>query len=168
MRSSGYESIVRIINRWETERMSKYKVGDKVIIRKDLKVGEVYGECYWCDGTEYMKEKDYVVIEVVDEDGDYLVEGVWCINDEMIEGLYEEDEAKKSPFFDKFTKHDPFEEKYYIRMKGNEDEYLNLNVIKGGYFMNDTDEYGPHKTKFTKEECDGIIGTSSILYKEEC
>lgn len=57
---------------------------------------------------------------------------------------------------------------YYIRMKGNEDGYLNLNFNDDSYSMNDNDEYGPHKTKFTKEECDEIIGTSSILYKEEC
>lgn len=194
--------------------MSKYKNGDKVVIRKDLKVGEVYGECYWCDGTEYMKEKDYVVIEGVDEDGDFLVEGGWCINDEMIEGLYKdvkkyvwylvsedgayflcfdgavykynspanedlkkskhisflltEEEARKSPFFDKFEKHDPFEKWYYIHMKGNNTECLNLNVIEGRYSMDDNDEYGPHKVKFNEKEADEIIGTSTILYKEEC
>lgn len=202
--------------------MNKYKTGDKVVIRKDLVVGEWYGDWYWNTGKEYMKEKDYVVIDKI-YDFRYRVGNGWYITDEMIEGLYKEEEkemsvktdknyiwyldcedgtyflnnllgvekwrsheteeikngkdmcyllteeqAKKSPFFDKFKKHDSSEKWYYIRMKGNEDEYLNLNVIKGGYSMNDNDEYGPHKTKFTKEECDGIIGTSSILYKEEC
>lgn len=81
--------------------MSKYGIGDKVVIRKDLIVGEVYGNWTWSAGKEYMKEKDYVVIERVN-DGDYWVEdervdddyywieNEWLISEEMIEGLYEE------------------------------------------------------------------------------
>lgn len=73
--------------------MCKYKVGDKVVIRKDLKVGEWYGDLYWANAKEYMKEKNYVVIEEVDKDGSYWVEEYWIITDEMIEGLYEEEKA---------------------------------------------------------------------------
>lgn len=80
--------------------------------------------------------------------------------------LLTEEQAKQSPFFDKFKKHDPFEKWYYIRMKGNDEDYLNLNFNNDNYFMNDNDEYWPNKTKFTEEECNEIIGTSSILYKE--
>lgn len=82
--------------------MSKYKKGDKVVIRKDLVVGEVYGNWTWSAGKEYMKEKDYVLIERVNDsdywvedkrvnDGDYWIENEWLISDEMIEGLYNED-----------------------------------------------------------------------------
>lgn len=71
--------------------MSKYKKGDKVVIKKDLIVGEFYGSCYWSDGKKYMKDEDYVVIERVDGDGDYWING-WLVSDEMIEGLYVEDE----------------------------------------------------------------------------
>lgn len=81
--------------------------------------------------------------------------------------LLTEEEAKQSPFFDKFKKHDPLEKWYYIRMKGSKC-YLNLNFNDGNYFMDDNEEYGPHKSKFKEEECNEIIGTSSILYKEEC
>lgn len=70
--------------------MSKYKKGDKVVIRKDLVNGELYGGIQWWTGKDYIKEKDYVVIEDVVL-GDYVVEGSWLITDEMIEGLYEED-----------------------------------------------------------------------------
>lgn len=70
--------------------MSKYKVGDKVVIRKDLVDGEYYGEWFWSYEKEYMKDKDYVVIDRVDEEGDYFVECGWCITEEMIEGLYGE------------------------------------------------------------------------------
>lgn len=88
-------------------------------------------------------------------------------NGENVGYLLTEEQAKQSPFFDKFTKHDPFEEKwYYIRMKGNDEEYLNLNINVGKYFMDDNDEYVPFKATFTEEECNEIIGTSSILYKE--
>lgn len=98
----------------------------------------------------------------------------WCSHetDEIKNGkdacyLLTEEQAKQSPFFDKFAKHDPFEEKwYYIRMKGNDDDYLNLNINDGEYFMDDNDEYVPFKATFTEEECNEIIGTSSILYKE--
>lgn len=70
--------------------MSKYKVGDKVVIRKDLVVGVEYGGVeWWSDENEYMKEKDYIIIER-NIAGDYVVEGGWYLTDEMIEGLYEE------------------------------------------------------------------------------
>lgn len=88
-------------------------------------------------------------------------------NGENVGYLLTEEQAKQSPFFDKFTKHDPFEEKwYYIRMKGNVGDYLNLDINDGEYFMNDGDECDSYKTKFTEEECNEIVGTSSILYKE--
>lgn len=195
--------------------MSKYKVGDKVVIRKDLVDGVEYGDVELWSEMEYLKEKDYVVIDGVDEVGDYRLENThWYITDEIIEGLYKdvkkyvwyldsedetyflcfdgavykynspanedlkkgkhisflltEEEARKSPFFDKFKKHDPSEKWYYIRMKGNDRDYLNLNINDGEYFMDDNDEYVPFKATFTEEECDEIIGTSSILYKEEC
>lgn len=67
--------------------MVKYKVGDKVVIRKDLKTGEWYGVFEWLRGMERLKVNDYVVIEKVDN-GCYFVKGVWYISHEMIEGLY--------------------------------------------------------------------------------
>lgn len=70
--------------------MNKYKKDDKVVIRKDLIVGEVYGGCYWDDTDEFMKNYDYVVIDEVDEDGDHWIEGCdTFVSEEMIAGLYE-------------------------------------------------------------------------------
>lgn len=69
--------------------MNKYNVGDTVVIRKDLVVGEVYGGCYWDDSDDFMKNYDYVVIEEID-DGDYWIK--YCdtfVSEEMIAGLYE-------------------------------------------------------------------------------
>lgn len=58
-----------------------------------------------------------------------------------------------------------YEEWYYIRIKGDKTQWLNLNLKDDKYFMSDKDEYEMYKTKFTKEECDEIIGTSRILHK---
>lgn len=70
--------------------MRKYKAGDKVLIRKDLIVGEVYGDWYWSNGKEYMKNLDYVVIDKIDDDGDCWVEDGWLISEEMISHKYGE------------------------------------------------------------------------------
>lgn len=140
---------------------------------------------YWMWGSEFElfegdgeSDKKYIwYLEV--EDVTYFLNNLLGVekwrsheteeikNDKDMCYLLTEDEAKKSPFFDKFTKHDPFEEKwYYIRMKGNDEDYLNLNFNDDIYFMDDEDERGFYKVKFTEEECNEIIGTSSILYKE--
>lgn len=71
--------------------MSKYKKDDKVVIRKDLEDGKWYGMVDWCSEMDDLKEKDYVVIVEVDVVGDYWING-WLVSDEMIEGLYKEDE----------------------------------------------------------------------------
>lgn len=207
--------------------MNKYKVGDKVVIRKDLKAGKWYDDIEWWSEMDDFKGKDYVVIiEEVDSFDVYRIEGAWCINDEMIEGLYKEEDkmsvktdknyiwyldyedgtyflnnllgvekwrsheteeikngkdmcyllteeqAKKSPFFDKFAKHDPFKEKlYYILVKGHEWEdrqFLNMEVESYRYFFDNDVETDGFKITFTEKEADEIIGNSSILYKEEC
>lgn len=86
--------------------------------------------------------------------------------------LLTEEEARKSPFFDKFKKHDPLEEKlYYILVKGQDWEdrqFLNLEVESSRYFFDNDVETDGFKITFTEKEADEIIGTSSILYKEEC
>lgn len=69
--------------------MSKYKKGDKVVIRKDLIVGEVYGGFDWHEGKENLKEKDYVIISKRYGEAYEIDDGI--ITDEMIEGLYNED-----------------------------------------------------------------------------
>lgn len=71
--------------------MNTYKVGDKVIIRKDLLVGVECGT-YWYELVEFMENYDYGVIDKVDSDGDYWLKGYDAfVTEEMIEGLYEEE-----------------------------------------------------------------------------
>lgn len=185
---------VRITSHNVNEECKFLKVGDIVEI-KEVSVDFEYfvsGYAFNITGEDYYLYEDEfeLVNESVESDKKYIwyldgekytyflnnILGVekWCSHEteEIKNGkdacyLLTEEEAKQSPFFDKFAKHDPFEEKwYYIRMKGNDDDYLNLNFDDDSYFMDDEDERGFYKVKFTEEECNEIIGTSSILYKE--
>lgn len=67
--------------------MNKYKIGDKVVIRKDLIVGKDYGNFTWSDENEYMRDKAYVVIDEV-YDLKYRVENGKVISHVMTSGLY--------------------------------------------------------------------------------
>ena len=168
-----------------TESKDYLKEKDYVVIKRVDSDGDHVIESGLCITVEMIQglyEEDKSYIWYLDsEDGTYFLcfdGAIYKIgsptNEEFKKGkhagyLLTEEEARKSPFFDKFKKHDPLEgELYYIRMKGNEKNYLNLDLNDGEYYLDDADEYGTHKTKFTKKECDEIIGTSSILYKEEC
>lgn len=81
---------------------SKYNTGDKVVIKKYIQIGESIdasnrlGE--WSENMEYLKEKDYVVIEYVDNDGDYLIDGEWYITDYQIDGHYVEKYEEKESY----------------------------------------------------------------------
>ena len=116
------------------------------------------------EGTYFLYAKGLDVIKFTKngEPAKYIKTG------EQSSMLLTEEEAKQSPFFDKFTKHDPSKRWYHIRMKGNEVDYLNLKLSDGEYCMANDEECELFKTKFTEEECNEIIGTNSILYKEEC
>lgn len=129
----------------DVSNKSKYKKDDKVVIRKDLEDGEYYGKVDWCIEMDYLKEKDYVVIDEID-DGDYWIDA-WCITDEMIEGLYEEDEEVEIKAGDKvqvikdvrscntikkgdIVEIDRFEYgAYYVKVKGH--EFVNV----GQYYL---------------------------------
>lgn len=65
--------------------MSKYKKGDKVVIRKDLVVGELYGDIYWYNYKTILINEDYVTINFVDTAGHYQLDfnNLW-VSDEMI------------------------------------------------------------------------------------
>ena len=74
-------------NKEEANNMKeKYRVGDKIAIRKDLEVDEVYGGLFFEDGMADYMGKVLTIIQV-DSMGDYLVqENEDCyFNDEMID-----------------------------------------------------------------------------------
>ena len=67
--------------------MSKYEVGNKVLLRKDLEVGELYKDCSLTKSMKQYLGKEAIIKEV-DYDGDYKIDlddGEWCWTDDMIE-----------------------------------------------------------------------------------
>lgn len=77
---------------WERKRVMKYKVGDRVRVRNDLKDGEIYG-CYdFSEGMEKHKGKNVTISFA--EDGCYDIEedgGKYTWTDKMFEGLVEDE-----------------------------------------------------------------------------
>lgn len=66
----------------------KYKVGDVVKLRDDLEDYRTYNEL-WAGKISTIK-KNPVEIKDIEFDGIYRSSTGWIINDEMIEGLWEE------------------------------------------------------------------------------
>lgn len=126
--------------------MSKYNVGDEVVIRKDLIDNVKYGAIRWWEAMNELKEKDYVVIEEIDN-GYYWIDVGYCIADEMIDCLYEDDRL------------------YYIKLIGNRTDVLHISDCNNHTFEMD-DDLENLKCKFTENEANDIIGSSKILYKE--
>lgn len=71
--------------------MSKYQVGDKVVLRKNLVDGAMYGGCYWVSAKCSLVAKDYVTIDYAVPCGGVYHADEWVISDEMIQGLYTEE-----------------------------------------------------------------------------
>ena len=67
----------------------KYKAGDVVKLRDDLEGGEYYDKLGFHARMCWMKNQPIKIINI-DKDGDYKTEYNWYLNDEMIEGLWEE------------------------------------------------------------------------------
>lgn len=64
----------------------KYKEGDKVKIREDLIIDKCYGKYYYGDYmNNVVKQGDIVIIEKVLRSNDYVIRGMDCFTDEMIE-----------------------------------------------------------------------------------
>lgn len=171
-----------------TESKDYLKEKDYVVIKRVDSDGDHVIESGLCITVEMIQglyEEDKSYIWYLDsEDGTYFLNNLlgvdkWTLDEtkEIKNGkdmcyMLTEEEARKSPFFDKFKKHDPFEEKlYYILVKGQDWEgrqFLNLEVESSRYFFDNDVETDGFKITFTEKEADEVIGTSSILYKEEC
>ena len=114
----------------------KYKVGDKVKVKKNLIVGETYGGCFFIEEMEECVDKEAVIDEVevgcyyLDIDDEYFG---WT--DEMLEpvGLPEKWSIRGCKELSKYLSNDPLnalgltgigENAYYYKKKGKENYWL--------------------------------------------
>lgn len=107
--------------------MSKYKVGDKVRVRKDLCVYVGYGSCTFVYGMRNYCGKE-VIISCIDDCGRYRIKEDnmhWYWTDEMFEGLAKELKSSNEEVgsIEKDTSH------YYVK---NVDNTMKLiyNIIE--------------------------------------
>ena len=64
----------------------KYKIGDKVRVREDLKIDDKYGGCLFARGMKRFKGKEVTITNTLDNYNRYLIEGYkWT--DEMFEDV---------------------------------------------------------------------------------
>ena len=94
------------------------------------------------------------------------------LNGEVDGTLLTEEEAKQSTFFHFgiLNKHTPppKEQLYYVCIPTSTGNlYMNYLISEDVYYAGSIIEDNYHRTKFTEEEADKIIGTSTVLYKEE-
>lgn len=115
----------------------KFKVGDKVKVRKDLKPDRFYGGVRFDSDMRKMKGRTVTIIGAFDDDS-YRVEGsIFYWTDEMFENKeYTYEDLKKSPIGTKIT----FEDKK-INIRKNEEwftgecsrEIADLKNLKDNY-----------------------------------
>ena len=68
--------------------MNEFKIGDKVRLRGDLEVGEVYGALTFLSGMKELQGKE-LTIDYIDKDGDYTFEeGNYYCSEEMLEKVF--------------------------------------------------------------------------------
>lgn len=68
--------------------MNEFKIGDKVRLRDDLEVGEVYGGVTFLSGMKELQGKE-LTIYYIDKDGDYTFEeGNYYCSEEMLEKVF--------------------------------------------------------------------------------
>ena len=102
----------------------KFKIGDKVMVRKNLKEGRGYGSDVFMEEMKEFRGK-IVTIDKVCKDGYYIKEdnNVWNYTDEMLEKVeYTYEDLKKSPIGTKIT----FENKEVL-VKDDENYFENTS-----------------------------------------
>lgn len=75
--------------------MAKFKVGDKVRVRKDLNVGESYSGIAFVDGMERYKGEIFEIEDIEDDDVVFLKDTKFAWLDEMLEEV-KEDKMEKT------------------------------------------------------------------------
>lgn len=111
----------------------KFKVGDRVKVREDLKPNEYYGGVRFDSDMRKMKGRTVTIISTFDDDG-YRVEGsIFYWTDEMFENKkYTYEDLKKAPIGTKVT----FENNAVL-IKLHNNYYRECKEI--GYYRNEKD-----------------------------
>lgn len=93
-----YRQMTATYERMTNERrikMNKYKVGDKIILKKDLKIMDQFDSTYFVDSMEKYKTLPLTIIKILG-DNLYETKGTadddtnWYVRTEMIEGKWNE------------------------------------------------------------------------------
>ena len=73
--------------------MAKYKVGDKVRARSDLKANKKYGSLYLNHGMyrELKTKRTFTISEIASEGNYFVEESLYIYSEEMFEGLAEQE-----------------------------------------------------------------------------
>lgn len=158
----------------------KYKVGDKVKVRDDLKVNNNYGGYVYCGNMPFFKGKTVTIEAVTDfkYDKHYLIkedDTRYYWTDEMFEEIVEED--KDETEVEKFRAF--LEEVANLDYDNYGEEYAMLsNIVKYGYDFNDYKEaidelcdfyrtFKPtEKKKMTKAEIEDALGYKIEIVEE--
>lgn len=154
--SEGHYSVVNTVYRITDEMIShKYEEADLFVwYCEDAK----YVHVLCCDGTVYTMSKNPDNQDKINK----ILEGY---SDSFLLPL---EEAKKSALYPALKCVEVKKPKmYYIRMGLGDYSYVNYEVEEGKYFLSSKNETEYERTKFTEEEADKIVGTNSILTKEE-
>ena len=115
----------------------KYKVGDLVRVKGDLRIGQIYGACDWGGSMEEYKNKIFHISQACERYCYYKLKGCsdWRFSDEMIEpaiGQEKPHEHKfvidkrrgfKSIYINGVTIAVPVETPIGIAIKNPDDEY---------------------------------------------
>ena len=145
---------------------TNYKVTDEMISHK-YEEAELY--VWYCEDAKYVHvlccDGSIFTINKASDNGDTLNNILERPTDSFLLPL---EEAKKSAIYPVLKCVEVKKPKmYYIRMGLGDYSYVNYEVEEGKYFLSSKNETEYERTMFTEEEADKIVGTNSILTKEE-
>ena len=135
----------------------KYKVGDKVKVREDLKIGKSYNEKIFVDDME--KYKGQIVTMKVVGDDNYRIEEDnqdWYWTDEMLEDI--EEEMNLEDFLNALWKNPEIITVYTIGDVSKE--------LCGGPHVKNTSELGRFKIKKEESSSSGVRRIKAVLIDE--
>ena len=128
----------------------KFKVGDKIKVRKGLIVGRGYGDWYFCSSMEQWKGK-IMTIREVRSDSYKVEENNWGWSEEMLERAgYTYEDLKKSP----------------IGTKAIFANGIVLIKLDGGYYRENR-QAGCHRSFYDLRELKDNFGTGGKIVKIE-